>query len=402
MNFWHMQMHQNDQHDANEIEIISKTGFIGLGEWEKGETTINDFKEKMSPHDIVVIRNGQSLIALVEILSESIYEPDTTGRLDWFENRRKVKVLDWAKNDNKIPMASGTLTRCSDMTAPSNKIILAWYKEVMEKMNYTKLLNIIGSRRQIILQGAPGTGKTRAAKEVASKLLNTSLESVGNHPNFSIVQFHTAYSYEDFVRGIMTRVEGGSVVYEVQNKVLVEIASQALSKPDENFVLVIDEINRANLPAVLGELIYALEYRGEPVQGVYTKDDSREIILPLNLFIIGTMNTSDRSVGTIDYAIRRRFPFYTIQSTTAAIEAQVGSNCREQALRLYKAVETIFEKLSTDFKVNELMIGHSYFLAESEDELQSRLEYEIKPLLWEYIKDGILVNAAKDVDELSL
>lgn len=215
---------------------------------------------------------------------------------------------------------------------------------------------------------------------------------------YQLIQFHPAYSYEDFVRGIVAETtENGNIKYKVENKVLAEFAQKAIDNPSSNFVLIIDEINRANLPSVLGELIYALEYRGEPVTSMYEYGEfGRDIILPENLYIIGTMNTADRSVGHIDYAIRRRFAFVDITPDETVIE-------NHKAKKLFENVKTLFspEYLSPDFKQDDVMIGHSYFLTKTENELKIKLDYEIKPILREYLKDGILKeSAAQEIKEL--
>lgn len=207
---------------------------------------------------------------------------------------------------------------------------------------------------------------------------------------YQIIQFHPAYSYEDFVRGIVAETDdNGSISYNVENKVLADFAKKAQENPNGKYVLIIDEINRANLPSVLGELIYALEYRGEPVVSMYENEDSgREIILPKNLYIIGTMNTADRSVGHIDYAIRRRFAFVDVQPNESIIE-------NLKAKSLFKNVDSLFkEHLSPDFQKDDVMIGHSYFLAQDDNKLKIKLDYEIKPILKEYLKDGILLESA--------
>ncbi len=166
-----------------------------------------------------------------------------------------------------------------------------------------------------------------------------------------------------------------------------------------NFVLIIDEINRANLSSVLGELIYALEYRNEPVSGMYAVDDDHSIVLPPNLFIIGTMNTADRSVGHIDYAIRRRFAFYSVLPDASVIREK-GS---QKANQRFKEVQELFVKddkgtksdfLSPDFDPNDVMLGHSYFLESEDEKFDLRMKYEIKPILKEYVKDGILTESA--------
>lgn len=174
------------------------------------------------------------------------------------------------------------------------------------------------------------------------------------------------------------------------------------SKPElKNYVLIIDEINRANLSAVLGELIYALEYRGEPVESMYAVEDDKELILPSNLYIIGTMNTADRSVGHIDYAIRRRFSFVDVLPQDLSGDENINFD-----YNLFKEVEKLFDDyLSGEFEKNDVQLGHSYFIDRSKDggSMTIRLEYEIKPILMEYIKDGILKEEAlENIKSLSV
>ena len=185
----------------------------------------------------------------------------------------------------------------------------------------------------------------------------------------------------------------------------------------KNYVFIIDEINRANLSTVLGELIYALEYRGESVESMYALDDtkeSRKIILPPNLYIIGTMNTADRSVGHIDYAIRRRFAFVNV--LPKELEANFDKN-------LFKAVSKLFienydeyinntdtelkraKTLSPEFKPEDVWLGQSYFIQKKYSDgkdvpMSIRWEYEIKPILLEYVKDGILIDNIKIEEQM--
>lgn len=166
----------------------------------------------------------------------------------------------------------------------------------------------------------------------------------------------------------------------------------------KNFILIIDEINRANLSSVLGELIYALEYRGEAVESMYAVDEDYKLILPPNLYIIGTMNTADRSVGHIDYAIRRRFAFVDVLPKNLK-EKQGVENFHEV---LFLAVEKLFkEHTSPEFDVHDVQLGHSYFIDKSDEEngvgMDIRFEYEIKPILLEYVKDGVLIGKGKDI-----
>ena len=177
-------------------------------------------------------------------------------------------------------------------------------------------------------------------------------------------------------------------------------------EPLRNYILIIDEINRANLPSVLGELIYALEYRGEPVSSLYKLENDQTLILPPNLYIIGTMNSADRSVSHIDYAIRRRFAFVEVMPSLKIIEEVIkDESLRVPALRLFQEVADLFtsKNMAPDFKAKDVQLGHSYFLAASPDELRRKLEYEIKPILREYVKDGILLNETEAlIEQLSV
>ena len=185
-------------------------------------------------------------------------------------------------------------------------------------------------------------------------------------------------------------------------------------KRKKSYFLVIDEINRANLSTVLGELIYALEYRGESVESMYAIDDDNSFTLPPNLYIIGTMNTADRSVGHIDYAIRRRFAFVNV--LPKELEGNFDKN-------LFKAVSKLFienydeyinntdtelkraKTLSPEFKPEDVWLGQSYFIQKKYSDgkdvpMSIRWEYEIKPILLEYIKDGILIDNIKIEEQM--
>ena len=162
--------------------------------------------------------------------------------------------------------------------------------------------------------------------------------------------------------------------------------------PLKNYVLVIDEINRANLSAVLGELIYALEYRGEAVQSMYAIEGENNLILPPNLYIIGTMNTADRSVGHIDYAIRRRFAF--VNMLPKDLTSELGDQF--ESVLFAKMTNLFNTNLSPEFKKEDVQLGHSYFITKNTP-IDIRWEYEIKPILLEYVKDGILIG--QDIEE---
>ncbi|CAH0137602.1 5-methylcytosine-specific restriction enzyme B [Pedobacter sp. Bi27] len=224
----------------------------------------------------------------------------------------------------------------------------------------------------------------------------------------------------------LTRLSVGTYYFHLYK--LIESQSEIVEDievpPLENYVLIIDEINRANLSSVLGELIYALEYRGEAVESMYAIDGNNKLILPPNLYIIGTMNTADRSVGHIDYAIRRRFAFVDVLPKDLTMEEGIvfKEDIFKQVTSLfinnydpeidYSSDFAVIEKsvyLTADFEPKDVWLGHSYFIQQYEkdqngdDDLSKpidfslRINYEIKPILEEYIKDGILKETAREV-----
>lgn len=298
------------------------------------------------------------------------------------------------------------------------KIISNMNLNTMMKMKVNNLLNVLLYKKQIILQGPPGTGKTYTAKDIAEQVITGDIsynkeeqaKKLNETDRFELVQFHPSYTYEDFVRGIVVKSENGNLEYITENKTFGKIAKKAQKDPDRDYVLIIDEINRANLPSVLGELIYALEYRDESVEGMYSIDDDFSLRIPNNLFIIGTMNTADRSVGHIDYAIRRRFAFIELLPKGLA---SLGDKFNVDK---FKMVSSLFvkeiktkgidleasEHLNPEFaeRPQDVWIGHSYFITQEDEngkeiDFNLRLKYEVVPILEEYVKDGILRNTSK-------
>ncbi|CAO5183677.1 5-methylcytosine-specific restriction enzyme B [Frankia sp. AiPs1] len=169
-----------------------------------------------------------------------------------------------------------------------------------------RCLRLLRLKPQLIFQGPPGTGKTFVARELAQHLTDQKRE------NIAFVQFHPAYSYEDFIQGYRPRGEAGgdgTIRFELVSGPLIRLAQTAEEHPDEPFFVIIDEINRGNLAKIFGELYFLLEYRDEVAYLLYRQEDGRPFSLPRNLFILGTMNTADRSISRLDAAIRRRFHF---------------------------------------------------------------------------------------------
>ncbi|WP_240042701.1 McrB family protein [Maribacter aurantiacus] len=532
--YWHIQMNQPENRNGiviNSVDLLKeKTPVIGTGEWDDLQCDYfkGNVEDAMEVGDVVLVREGVLPIALVSIQSDSFTSEELRQKYINV-NYREVKILDWYVGTDTFPVAQGTLGRLTNKNTPSYKFIDRWFNRINTTSKMDELIKILEYKKQIILQGPPGTGKTFTAKEIAYQLITKNslskdtlvrkqqLEQTEFKDFCELIQFHPAYSYEDFVRGIVAETQGEKVHYVTKNKILAKLAKKAKDnldrsekslgdlKQDERYqnalealidkvqteidtsetskyfltnsgfifdcddeyfrytgdawsssfripfdelitiaknnlrsrqeikksrevrgssrqhatylwklmeeyykildtypvptqiikenakkyVLIIDEINRANLPAVLGELIYALEYRNQPVNTLYPIAEDYKITLPENLYIIGTMNTADRSVGHIDYAIRRRFAFVNVLPDSSIVPEFAKSH--------FRSVANLFTEdyLSSDYKREDVQIGHSYFLGK-EEELPLKINNEVIPILKEYVTDGVLSHEALD------
>ena len=247
-----------------------------------------------------------------------------------------------------------------------------------------KVRALIQKRRYVVLQGAPGTGKTRLAK---------SLPVDGDIVFFT--QFHAETSYSDFIYGIIPDVNSGKLQYTAREGVFVKAIKAALRPENRNkkVYLIVDEINRANLSNVLGPSFYLFE-------PTMTRHNVRIEIcpgfelerLPDNFCVIATMNTADRSLAVVDFALRRRFAWYTV--FPHEITADPGQYfCKNE----FNAIADIFERYASDEELN-LQPGHAYFIVSDDDhaEMDNRLKYEVLPLIKEYLLDGLLSRAKDD------
>ena len=329
----------------------------------------------------------------------------------------------WNNPGDIIIMQDGTEIILEGVDNEMNDSIYKEYQDAMETLGI----------KQMILQGPPGTSKTYSAKAFLKYMAHNCSDEeladiqIADYSNadkycaklfkgkgepdvaWDIVQFHPSYGYEDFIRGIKVSTKPGSdtILYETVNKVLGNIAELAKKHKKTKFFLIIDEINRANLATVFGELIYGLEYRTEPVATPYSVNNNNRISMPDNLYIIGTMNTADKSIGGIDYAIRRRFLFFEqlpdvkVIKTYKSEKGTTQEELNEQASKLFEYVEKVFEEdyLSPEYRKEEVQIGHTYFLVDSKDKLMKRFEYQIIPILKEYYKDGIISFDVSDATD---
>lgn len=298
-----------------------------------------------------------------------------------------------------------------------------YYKKYMFINNTAKLLK---SKHNIILQGAPGTGKTYNTAAIALSVLGIDGVDLDNHDEVMkkyeelqddrifFTTFHQSLDYEDFVEGLKPRVqtnengESLGVTYEPEDGIFKRACNAVVT--DKSVVLIIDEINRGNVSKIFGELITLLEAdkrdKGNHPIKVRLPYSKTLFGVPSNLYIIGTMNTTDRSTGTLDYALRRRFAFVTLKSDPNVIvkhyEKLGNDDLKAIAIDLFnniKAFITNPKHLCGDLGIDDLMVGHSYFMASSKEELQCKVEFEIIPLIAEYINDGILTVNDQEKDK---
>lgn len=520
--FWHIQMYLPEGKGGVVIDsslmLKEAEPIIGTGEWDDAQC--RNFKT-IPNGNIVLVRRGSQVLALCQIIGENFIN-DTLSEKYVNVNFRKVRILAWA-SEYKQPrtglFSQGTFSSCRKGTEQYG-YIASWLKYMNDIAYLDKCANLLRKKHNMILQGAPGTGKTYNTAAIALKALGINDVDMTDHKaimkrydsllddQIFFTTFHQSLDYEDFVEGlkphVQTDADGNSigVTYEPedgifkracnavqtdQSKDIVEciddylqkikgyqnkreiptvtgrsslyvwwkegnstvssrstnsassrgeeyipsplniekIKLQALGKGCENnwqsyaqafieavkkeyhattdkpVVLIIDEINRGNVSKIFGELITLLESDkrsngNHPIKVIlpYTKG---EFGIPSNLYIIGTMNTTDRSTGTLDYALRRRFAFVTLKSQDSVIKKYYSDSRNEDlgsvAVALFADIKKFIENpkhLCGDMSIDDLMVGHSYFMAESEAELQDKVEFEILPLINEYINDGIL------------
>ena len=238
---------------------------------------------------------------------------------------------------------------------------------------------VLQDKRQVVLQGPPGTGKTYLA-EIYGRLL-----VAGDLQRLEVVQFHPSYSYEDFVEGYRPTTRGGLEVREGIFKLICDKARES----GEPTVLIIDEINRGDLSKIFGELLYLLEYRGKKIKLTHNPKLSFEI--PKNLYFIGTMNTADRSLALIDYALRRRFSFISLEPQYELVMRLVKS-AQVDVDHLVRNWSQMNSRIADNAALGkEFQIGHSYLLRHRELTAAKLLQvwrFDIEPLLREYYYDA--------------
>ena len=250
----------------------------------------------------------------------------------------------------------------------------------MDAGGLAELKELLRRKKNVILQGAPGTGKTFAAKRLAWAIMGCKDSS-----RIQQVQFHQSTTYDDFVYGYRPNAEGG---FESVPGTFVEFCKKASARPGEHFFFIIDEINRANISKVFGELLMLIEadHRGESVILPVSGD---RFSVPANVYLIGMMNTADRGLALIDYALRRRFAFFEMEPALAneRFEKQAAISGEKMTSLVY-AVVKLNDAIEAEASLGRgFRIGHSYFCPDAEGkpvDPASVVKYELAPLIEEY------------------
>lgn len=289
------------------------------------------------------------------------------------------------------------IIREANSIAPIKEVEFYTKTDFLEKVyisesDYDNLCGILEHKRNIILQGAPGVGKTYSARRLAYSLMGER-----DDERIGFVQFHQNYSYEDFVMGYKPNSDGG---FDLQRGVFYKFCIKAANDPDRKYFFIIDEINRGNLSKIFGELLMLIEkdYRFDYKEGKGTKItlaySEERFAVPKNLYIIGMMNTADRSLAMIDYALRRRFSFYPMKPGfgSEGFKKYQAELANEKFDALIAKVKELNEAIVEDGSLGSgFEIGHSYFCnkMEATDEwLHAVVNYEIIPMLEEYWFDN--------------
>jgi len=362
------------------------------------------FANEIKPGDIVFVKKGRKLIIGRGVV-EGEYVYDTERKQ--YANTRKVRWTDkgeWELSEQSAMKTLTDVTQYTDFVKKLQCLIdgdkheeeILDAQEVeesyepytsddflqdvyMDEDRYNTLKSLLLTKKNVILQGAPGVGKTFAAKRLAFSIMGEK-----DNNRVKMVQFHQSYSYEDFIMGFRPTETG----FELKKGVFYEFCRKA-AEDDRPYFFIIDEINRGNLSKIFGELFMLIESdkRGVELQLLYADE---QFSIPSNVHIIGMMNTADRSLAMLDYALRRRFAFFEITPAFASsgFRAYRTKINNPKFDRLIATVEQLNEVIANDDSLGEgFCIGHSYFCTKAtinDEWMKSVVEYELIPLLKEY------------------
>ena len=372
-----------------------------------------NFANKLAINDVVFAKRSNTLVGKGIVTGDYIFDDSRQE----YKNIRTVKWLQISEWEHPGKSVAKRLTDITPYTDYIEKLITIFtpdelddvdtqpevdYPEYssadflsdvyMSEQDYETLVNVLKMKKNIILQGAPGVGKTFTAKRLAYSIIGAK-----NPDRVQMIQFHQSYSYEDFIEGYRPTENG----FTIKKGSFYKFCKLAEDDDENDYFFIIDEINRGNLSKIFGELFMLIEKdkRGIELQLLYSDEN---FSVPPNVYIIGMMNTADRSLAMLDYALRRRFSFFTMKPgfNAPGFQAYQDSLKSDDFNKLIACVKQLNSKIAEDISLGEgFCIGHSYFCSLTPETantqtLSSIVEYELIPLLKEYWFD----EPAKIVD----
>ena len=381
-----------EKYDIFKYSLCKETALLLENDFvpKKGRTAENiNGNQKQNDEILAELIKDTELIELYNRLMDGDCYQDKVGRMLATDFTHYISV--YLKEENDETKAKEVANE-DDVNIPVEKVEgnSLYTKEdflsevYMDESQYESLKNILMKKQNIILQGAPGVGKTFAAKRLAYSIMG-----VEDKNRVEFIQFHQNYSYEDFIMGYKPSGEG----FELRNGIFYKFCQKASNNPELPYFFIIDEINRGNMSKIFGELLMLIEkdYRGTTATLAY---NGLTFSVPKNLYIIGMMNTADRSLAMIDYALRRRFSFYAMEPgfESDGFKAYQATIDDDTFNDLIKMVINLNKTITDDPSLGKgFCIGHSYFCGQKpaeEEELlgwmTSVVDYDIVPMLEEY------------------
>ena len=362
-----------------------------------------NFANKLAINDVIFAKRSNTLVGKGIVTGDYIFDDSRQE----YKNIRTVKWLQIGEWEHPGKSVAKRLTDITPYTDYIEKLITIFtpdelddvdtqpevdYPEYssadflsdvyMSEQDYETLVNVLKMKKNIILQGAPGVGKTFTAKRLAYSIIGAK-----NPDRVQMIQFHQSYSYEDFIEGYRPTENG----FTIKKGSFYKFCKLAEDDDENDYFFIIDEINRGNLSKIFGELFMLIEKdkRGIELQLLYSDEN---FSVPANVYIIGMMNTADRSLAMLDYALRRRFSFFTMKPgfNAPGFQAYQDSRKSDDFNKLIACVKQLNSKIAEDISLGEgFCIGHSYFCSLTPETantqtLSSIVEYELIPLLKEY------------------